>query len=97
VWFTFSYSPVRDESGEVAGMYCACVETTEQVLAESYRKEENERFRALFEQAPGFMAILRGKDFVFDLTNHAYSQMVGHREIVGKPARVALPEVVDQG
>ena len=23
-WFTFSYSPVRDESGKVAGMFCAC-------------------------------------------------------------------------
>ena len=27
-WFTFSYSPVRDESGKVAGMFCACSETT---------------------------------------------------------------------
>lgn len=43
------------------------------------------------------MAILRGRDLVFDLTNQANSQLVGHREIVGKPARVALPEVVEQG
>jgi PAS domain-containing protein len=27
-WFTFSYSPVRDDTGEVAGVYCACVEVT---------------------------------------------------------------------
>jgi len=33
-WFTFSYSPVRDESGTVAGMFCACTETTGTVLAE---------------------------------------------------------------
>jgi signal transduction histidine kinase/CheY-like chemotaxis protein len=32
-WFTFSYSPVRDESGQVAGMFCACTETTQKVLA----------------------------------------------------------------
>jgi hypothetical protein len=55
-WFTFSYSPVRDEHGVVRGMYCACVETTAQVLAERYRNEENERLRTMFEQAPGFMA-----------------------------------------
>jgi signal transduction histidine kinase/ActR/RegA family two-component response regulator len=97
VWFTFSYSPVRDESGKVAGMYCACVETTDQVVAERYRNEENERFRELFDQAPGFMAILRGPDHVFDIHNQAYSQLVGHRDIVGKPAREALPEVVEQG
>ena len=33
-WFTFSYSPVRDESGKIAGMFCACSETTRRVLAE---------------------------------------------------------------
>jgi len=27
-WFTFSYSPVHDESGTVAGMFCAVSETT---------------------------------------------------------------------
>ena len=32
-WFTFSYSPVRDESGQIAGMFCAVAETTSQVLA----------------------------------------------------------------
>jgi len=96
-WFTFSYSPVRDESGRIAGMYCACVEVTEQVLAEKYREEENERFRALFEQAPGIMAVLRGPEHVFELTNQSYLQLVGHRHIIGKSAREALPEVAGQG
>ena len=33
-WFTFSYSPVRDEAGQVAGMFCAVAETTGKVLAD---------------------------------------------------------------
>jgi signal transduction histidine kinase/CheY-like chemotaxis protein len=96
-WFTFSYSPVRDERGVIAGMYCACVEVTDQVLAEKYREEENERLLGLFEQAPGIMAVLRGPDHVFELTNQSYLQLIGHRQIVGKPARAALPEVAGQG
>jgi signal transduction histidine kinase/ActR/RegA family two-component response regulator len=96
-WFTFSYSPVRDESGDIAGMYCACVEVTDQVLAEKYRNEENERLRGLFSQAPGIMAVLRGPEHVFELTNQSYMQLVGHRPIVGKRAREALPEIVGQG
>ena len=36
-WFTFSYSPVRDESGVIAGMFCAVKETTDQVLGERRR------------------------------------------------------------
>lgn len=42
-WYTFSYSPVRDESGGVAGMFCACIETTAQVLAERRSTAERER------------------------------------------------------
>jgi signal transduction histidine kinase/ActR/RegA family two-component response regulator len=78
-------------------MYCACVEVTDQVLAEKYRNEENERLRGLFSQAPGIMAVLRGPEHVFELTNQSYMQLVGHRQVVGKSAREALPEIVGQG
>lgn len=43
-WFTFSYSPVRDEGGRVAGMFCACVETTRRV-----RTEQAQAFLAHFD------------------------------------------------
>jgi len=96
-WFTFSYSPVRDEHGVIAGMFCAVVEVTDQVLAEQYRNEENERLRGLFAQAPGIMAVLRGPEHVFELTNQSYMQLIGHRQVIGKRAREALPEIVGQG
>jgi signal transduction histidine kinase len=48
-WFTFSYSPVRDESGNVAGMFCAVSETTRRVLAERSLRESESRLRELNE------------------------------------------------
>jgi signal transduction histidine kinase/ActR/RegA family two-component response regulator len=42
-WFTFSYSPVRDETGQVAGMFCACTETTEKVVGEEQLREADRR------------------------------------------------------
>lgn len=33
-YFTFSYSPVRDETGGIGGVFSACIETTKQVLGE---------------------------------------------------------------
>ena len=30
--FSFSYTPARDDNGRVAGMFCTCAETTEQVF-----------------------------------------------------------------
>ncbi|HEY8207077.1 MAG TPA: ATP-binding protein [Myxococcaceae bacterium] len=43
-YFTYSYSPVRDESGGIGGIFCAVTETTGQVLGER-------RLRALREMA----------------------------------------------
>ena len=58
--------------------------------------DERERLQRLFQQAPGFMAFLRGPRHVFELANAAYQQLVGHREIIGKTVREALPELKDQ-
>jgi len=33
-YFTFSYSPIRDETGGVGGVFCAVIETTERVINE---------------------------------------------------------------
>jgi signal transduction histidine kinase/CheY-like chemotaxis protein len=96
-WFTFSYSPVRDDEGLIAGVYCACVETTAQVLAERYRTEENQRLVELFEQAPGFIAVLRGPEHVFELTNKSYRQLLGNRLLSGLTVRQAAPEIEGQG
>ncbi|MGI4846661.1 MAG: ATP-binding protein [Janthinobacterium lividum] len=33
-YFTFSYSPIRGDDGQIAGMFCACTETTERMHAD---------------------------------------------------------------
>ncbi len=96
-WFTFSYSPVRDESGSVAGIYCACMETTATVLAEHRQRDEQLRLQRLFQQAPGFMAVMRGPEHVFELVNEAFVQLTGQRQPIGRTLAEAMPEVVDQG
>jgi len=40
-WFTFSWTPLRDDAGDIAGFYCVATETTEQVLARR-RQDETE-------------------------------------------------------
>lgn len=96
-WFTFSYSPVLDESGRIAGFYCACAETTATVTAEHRHRQQQQRLQAMFEQAPGFVAVLRGPRHVYEVVNPAYLQLIGHRDVLGQPVREALPEVAAQG
>ena len=50
-----------------------------------------------FDNAPGFVALLRGPDFVFEMVNQAYHQLVGHRAIQGRPVFEALPDLANQG
>jgi signal transduction histidine kinase len=96
-WFTFSYSPVQDDDGAIAGMFCACVETTQTVLAERELRTREEWLQSLFDQAPGFAAELRGPDHVFERANEGYRLMTGQRELIGLPVAQAMPEVVGQG
>jgi len=51
-WFTFSYSPLRDDAGAVRGLICTCVEVTDKVQATARHKEAEERL-ALSLEASG--------------------------------------------
>ncbi len=95
--FSFSYTPVRDGTGAVAGFFCPCTEITGQVLAERRLATETERQRRLFERAPGFITILSGPEHVFEFVNDAYAGLFGRRDFVGKTARAAFPELEGQG
>ena len=96
-WFTFSYSPILDESGAIAGVFCACIETTKSVVSEQQMLRKEEWLQVLFDQAPGFAAVLRGPEHVFTQANAAYRQLTGNIELIGKSVAQALPQAVEQG
>jgi PAS domain S-box-containing protein len=96
-WFTFALSPVRDEEGCIVAFLNVVSETTGRILAERQLKTERGRLAEIFERAPAFIATLRGPEHVFETSNPLYQQLVGHRDVIGKPVGEALPEVVEQG
>ena len=99
VYWTYSYSPIDhpEAPGGVGGVLVICTETTKTITAEQTARLTEERFTRLFEQSPNFMTVLRGPDHVFEYCNPAYYQVVGHRDILGKPVAEAIPESVGQG
>lgn len=96
-WFTFALSPVRDDEGEIVAFLNVVSETTRRIMAERQLQAERGRLAEIFERAPAFIATLRGPDHVFENTNPLYRQLIGHRDVIGRPVRQALPEVVEQG
>lgn len=79
VHFDISYSPVRDETGKVRGVFCIVNETTERVRSDTALRESEERFRAIFTQtAAGIgQSDLAGR---LHLVNRRFCEIVGYSE-----------------
>jgi signal transduction histidine kinase len=98
-YFTFSYSPVFDESGKVRGVFCACTETTEKVLATRKIRENERNLRNTILQAPVAMCIFRGPDYVVEIANARMYELWGRgaEETLDKPIFEGLPEAAFNG
>lgn len=106
-----SAAPIKSGAGNLGGVVLVFRDASEKRRAEAERArllEEAElarheaqaardRLHALFMQAPTPICILRGPEHVFELTNPMYRQLVGNRDMVGLPAREAMPEIAGQG
>ena len=57
---------------------------------------EREQLRRMFELAPGFAALLEGHNHDFVMANPAFLDLVGKRQLIGKPLARALPELAGQ-
>ncbi|TWI62658.1 PAS domain S-box-containing protein [Pseudoduganella lurida] len=97
VWMNLDYSPVTYDDGTIGGVIAVVVETTAKVKAERRIGEERGRLASMFEQAPGFMAMVTGPEHQYELANDAYQELAGHRELLGRTTRDVFPELVDQG
>jgi PAS domain S-box-containing protein len=64
--------------------------------AQAITPGEREWLRRMFEQAPGFMALLEGNDHRFAMANQAFADLIGKRELIGKTLAEALPELAGQ-
>ena len=56
-----------------------------------------EELQRLLLAAPMPMCLMRGPLHVIELVNEGYRQLIAPRDVVGKPAREALPELEGQG
>ncbi len=102
-WLAGFY-PVKRPDGDISCVGIVVVDITEEKRIEAERRKlfealevERARLASIFVLAPAFIATMRGREHVFELANPRYYQLVGHREIVGKTVREALPEIEGQG
>ena len=99
-WMDTWYAPLLDDEGIIGGVSVTATESTESVrrrLAADAARMESARMRALLEHAPGYIAVVRGPNHIFDIVNTRLRDLVGGRPLVGRPVAEALPEITGVG
>jgi len=99
-----SAATILDEDGMLVGGVAVMLDVTTAHQAAQERERliaslefERRRLGTLLAKAPAFMAVMRGKEHVFELVNDAYKELIGGRDVLGKPLSEALEEVRGQG
>ncbi len=67
-----------------------------QALRTSLIESERKRLVSMFDQAPGFMAIMEGPTCTITLANQAFQRLFGGRALLQKSVRSALPDLEGQ-
>jgi len=98
VYWTYSYSPVNDDKGDVTGVLVTCREVTNNLKFRDMLGESEKKFRSLVMHSPMAIAILKGDDFTVELANVEMLKMWKKREkdVIGKKLLNLFPELLDQ-
>jgi signal transduction histidine kinase/ActR/RegA family two-component response regulator len=91
---TFSFTPIRDESGQVGGVLHWITEDTqpEQTRLRAAVERERGRLLSVLEDMPLTSSITRGPDHRLVFANAMLRRMVGGRDVVGVTMRAVLGE-----
>ncbi len=93
-YWTYSFSPLTDDTGAVNGILVTCSETTDAVINRQ-KLEESERFaQSVFFTTPVANAVFVGEDMVVKMANQNMLDMWGRdASIVGERFMEAMPEL----
>ena len=97
-FFTFAFSPVHDDAGELVGVLSTISETTARVRAEAALAAERETLRALILAMPAPLALLDGPEHRYVLVNEAFRRAItSGRDVTGLTPQEAFPELAGTG
>lgn len=102
VWFdVYAFRIGEPEESKLAVLFndITASKTAETEREKLLKMVEAERTRLayIFENAPAFVTVLRGPEHVYEMANPGYQQLIGHRDVIGKTIRDALPDITGQG
>ncbi|HVG14655.1 MAG TPA: PAS domain-containing protein, partial [Chitinophagaceae bacterium] len=97
VYFNFIYQAYKEADASISGVTIIANEVTTQAIANKKIAASEENVRRLFMQAPAIIAVLRGPQHVFELSNKVHRELIGNRDLLGKTIKEAFPELEGTG
>ncbi|SFC26694.1 PAS domain S-box-containing protein [Parapedobacter composti] len=98
-YFNYSFTPLKDRSGNIYGVMNTAADVTDVVLAKQQIEQSEKMLYNLILQAPVAMCFMTGPDHVVEVANRLMIELWGRpqEEVVNKPIFEGLPDARDQG
>jgi len=98
VYWTFSYSAVIGEKGNVEGILVVCTDTTEKIKDTDKVRTSEKHFQNLISEATVGIIVLIGDDLKVEIVNNAYGKFVGLTpvEMIGRPLFSIIPRAEEE-
>jgi PAS domain S-box-containing protein len=103
-YYEYIFVPIIGTDGQVEAVAGSTRDITARQLEKAERETllktlevERQRLTDIFLRTPAFVAVLQGPQHIFERVNPPYFELVGRRDIIGKPLTEALPEIKGQG
>src|SRR5437763_14990255 len=81
----------RNRSNQASAGPVDSTATDRTILSDTERLARD--LKRVFAQVPAAVCVMRGRSHVIESANASYCQLVGHRDLIGKPVRHAFPEL----
>ncbi|MGC1240032.1 MAG: PAS domain S-box protein [Chryseosolibacter sp.] len=81
----------------VMGIVANSRDVTNRITVDEAIRIQHQNYRDLFNNAPAFICILKGRDHVFQMANPDYEKLIGRSNLIGKTVKEVLPELEGHG
>lgn len=95
-WHMTRSYPIKDSQGHITRWIGTNTDVHESKTLTSTLESEKIKFETLFADASTSMALLRGKDLIFEQSNPSYHALFDNRVKIGVPILEIMPELIGQ-
>ena len=96
---SLTVSPIKNSAGTIIGASKVARDITSQKALHKALSKSEQRFRHMVMQSPVAMLVLRGPEFMVEIANNAYLEIVDRKanDFIGRPLLKGMPEIESQG